>query len=193
MKYLILLGIVLVAVFLFGSKVISINTKQVQPKEATSSDPLYAKFERLSKEGNSSCSASFRESILVMADTARLQGSCCSQMSWHRYSEQVNGLKKYKDIKEIPPDPYDIDAKLAKDLLNHYDDQLTAEQQKAYDFAMANSDEKGPCCCKCWRWYVYGGLGKILIQKYNYTGEQVTEIWNLSDGCGGEGDHVNHG
>ena len=67
--------------------------------------------------------------------------------------------------------------------------QLTAEEQKAYDYAMANSDEKGPCCCKCWRWNVYGGLGKYLIKNYKFTGQQVTEVWNLSDGCGGDNDH----
>ena len=125
-----------------------------------------------------------------MQDTAQLQGSCCSPMNMHRYIEQVTGLEKYKDIKEIPSDPYDVNAGLAKQMLAHYDDQLTPEQQKAYDYAMQNSMEKGPCCCKCWRWYVYGGLGKYLIEQYNFTGEQVTEIWNLSDGCGGAGEHT---
>jgi hypothetical protein len=110
-------------------------------------------------------------------------------MDMHRYEEQVTGLKKYQDISEIPPNPYDIDAGLAQTLKAYYDIKLIPEQQKAYDYAMQNSMEKGPCCCKCWRWHVYGGLGKLLIQKYNFTGEQVTEIWNLSDGCGGAGEH----
>lgn len=153
---------------------------------------LAAKFDQLSKNGNSSCSATFKDSIAGLPDTAQLQGSCCSPMDMHRYSEQVEGLKKYKDIKEIPSDPYDINAGLAKQMIAYYDTQLTPDEQKAYDYAMANSMEKGPCCCKCWRWYVYGGLGKLLIQKYHFTGEQVTEIWNLSDGCGGPGSHVNH-
>lgn len=152
---------------------------------------LAAKFDYLSQNGNSSCSLSFRESIPTMPDTARLQGSCCSPMSMHRYSEQVEGLKRYKDIPEIPSDPYDIEAGLAKKLLSHYDDKLSSQEQKAYDYAMENSHEKGPCCCKCWRWYVYGGLGKLLIQQYGFTGEQVTEVWNLSDGCGGDSEH-NH-
>ena len=125
---------------------------------------LAAKFDQLSKNGNSSCSATFKDSIAGMPDTAQLQGSCCSPMNMHRYSEQVEGLKKYKDIKEIPSDPYDIDASLAKQMLAHYDDELTPEQQSAYDYAMKYSHEKGPCCCKCWRWYVYGGLGKYLIE-----------------------------
>lgn len=153
---------------------------------------LAAKFDMLSKNGNSSCSSAFKDSIDSMPETGRIQGSCCSPMDMHRYEEQVTGLEKYRDITEIPSDPYDIDAGLAKKLKAYYDVQLTPDQQKAYDYAMANSMEKGPCCCKCWRWYVYGGLGKLLIQKYNFTGGQVTEIWNLSDGCGGLGDHVTH-
>lgn len=149
------------------------------------SSALAAKFEILSKNGNSSCSAAFQQSIESMSDTARLQGSCCSPMDFNRYSEQIEGLKKYKNISEIPPDPYDINAGLAKKLKANYDLQLVPDEQKAYDYAMQNSMEKGPCCCKCWRWYIYGGLAKLLIQKYHFTGEQITEIWNLSDGCGG--------
>lgn len=153
---------------------------------------LAAKFDALSKNGNSSCSGTFAQSIDGMPDATQLQGSCCSPMDIHRYEEQVEGLKKYNNIPEIPPDPYDINSGLAKTLKTYYDVELTPDQQKAYDYAMANSNEKGPCCCKCWRWYVYGGLAKLLIQKHNFTGEQVTEIWNLSDGCGGAGDHVSH-
>src|SRR3989344_8263335 len=59
---------------------------------------LAAKFEDLSQSGNSSCSATFKESILTMSDGARLQGSCCSQMSIHRYTEQVEGLQKFKSV-----------------------------------------------------------------------------------------------
>lgn len=160
---------------------------------ANINNPLYVKFQELSTKGNSSCSGAFTDSISSMKYGDRLQGSCCSAMSWHRYHEQIEGLKKYSKINEIPSDPYDIDAELAKKMKSHYEDSLTSEQQKAYDYAMKNSDEKGPCCCKCWRWYVYGGLAKFLIKDKGFNGKQITEIWNLSDGCGGEGDHVNHG
>ena len=148
---------------------------------------LAAKFEDLSKNGNSSCSGSFVDSLGAMSDGSELKGSCCSQMDRERYTTQVEGLTKYKNIPEIPSDPYDINAGLAKELKAHYNDTLTPDEQKAYDYAMQDSMEKGPCCCKCWRWYVYGGLAKLLIQKYHFTGEQVTEVWNLSDGCGGAG------
>lgn len=171
----------------------AVNSQQSSQSNFTSIDqPLETKFAALSKSGNSSCSGTFKDSISQMPDSNRLQGSCCSPMSMHRYKEQVKGLVKYKDISDIPSDPYDIEAGLAKKLLSYYDLQLTPKEQKEYDYAMQNSDEKGPCCCKCWRWYVYGGLGKLLIREKGFTGQQITEVWNLSDGCGGEGDHVNH-
>lgn len=166
--------------------------KLINPQMQLADEVLAAKFEELSANGNSACSGPFKDSILGMADDARLQGSCCSPMSFHRYSEQVKGLEKFKDISEIPSDPYDIKAGLAKKLMGYYDVELTPGEQKQYDYALANSHEKGPCCCKCWRWYVYGGLGKLLIREKGFTGEQVTEIWNLSDGCGGEEGHINH-
>jgi len=182
---------ILLALLLIGVAYYISTTSKI-PTALFADEALAAKFDMLSKNGNSSCSASFADSIDTMPDSDKLQGSCCSPMDPHRYEEQVTGLKKFRDIPEIPPDPYDIDAALAKQLKGYYDVQLTPEEQNAYDYAMQNSMEKGPCCCKCWRWYVYGGLAKLLIQKYNFTSEQVTEIWNLSDGCGGAGDHVNH-
>lgn len=155
---------------------------------------LAAKFEDLSKNGNSSCSGGFKESIVTMQEDGRLKGSCCSPMSIHRYTEQVEGLEKFKSVTEqnidlIPDDPYDIEVGLAQTLIGYYDLELTPGEQKAYDYAMLNSNEKGPCCCKCWRWYVYGGLGKYLVKNHNFTGEQLTELWNLSDGCGGDSEH----
>ena len=180
-----------VALVLIGGAYYFGSDKDSHPS-LIANEALAAQFDVLSKNGNSSCSGSFADSIDSMPDTARLQGSCCSPMDMHRYEEQVTGLKQYSDIPEIPSDPYDIDGALAKKLKTYYDVALTSEEQVAYDYAMQNSNEKGPCCCMCWRWYVYGGLGKLLIQKYGFTGEQVTDVWNLSDGCGGPGDHVNH-
>ncbi len=150
-----------------------------------SSQALAAKFAELSQSGNSSCSAFFTDSIDSLPDSSRLKGSCCSAMDWHRYTEQVKGLRQYRHIPEIPVDPYDLEAGLAKKLKSYYNRELNQQEQAAYDYAVEHSHEKGPCCCKCWRWYVYGGLGKLLIQKYHFTGEQLVQIWNLSDGCGG--------
>lgn len=176
-------------VFLGGSQQQETSTNVGHVNEA-----LAAKFENLSQNGNSSCSATFKESILAMSDDARLKGSCCSPMNIHRYAEQTEGLQKFKsvfnqNISEIPDNPYDIEAGLAKRLISYYELPLTPEEQKAYDYAILNSSEKGPCCCKCWRWYVYGGLGKYLIKNHSFTGKQLTELWNLSDGCGDDNEH----
>lgn len=148
---------------------------------------LVARFAYLSTHGNSNCSQSFMDSIASMPAGARLQGSCCSPMVLQRYIRQVEGLRKYAQVPEIPPDPYDIDAALARTMTAAYGIKLAAVQQAAYTYAMRHSAEKGPCCCKCWRWHAYGGLAKLLIRDRGFTGPQVTEVWNLSDGCGGTG------
>jgi len=151
-------------------------------------DPgLARRFQDLSRNGNSTCSAKFTESIATMPPMSRIKGSCCSPMEMKRYAEQVSGLTKYRAIAMIPPDPYDIPAATAQQMMPYYDRQLSAEEQRRYDHAMANSNEKGPCCCQCWRWKVYGGLAKYLIHEHGFTGEQVVDVWNLSDGCGGNG------
>ena len=94
-------------------------------------------------------------------------------------------LTIHQAIPDIPPNPYDIEAGLAAKLIAKYELALTPEEQKAYDYAMANSDVKGPCCCHCWRWKAYGGLAKLLIRDHHFDGKQVTEVWDISNGCGG--------
>ncbi len=158
--------------------------------EEAGDDALKQRFEYLSENGNSNCSREFMDSIAAMPAMTRLRGSCCSPMDEHRYIEQIKGLRKYKDITLIPADPYDIPAGFAQQLMPHYPVTLTAPEQAAYNYAMENSDEKGPCCCQCWRWHVYGGLAKYLIREHGFTGEQVAEVWDFSDGCGGSGEHV---
>lgn len=144
------------------------------------------KFVELTKNQNVACFGANR--IYSMSDSERLQGSCCSPMSLHRYEEQVEGLKDYSDISQIPTDPYDISVEKAKELLNYKKTiELSDGQQEIYNDAMKMSDEGGPCCCKCWRWDVYEGLAKYLIVIESFTAEQVANVWDLSDGCGGEG------
>ena len=50
---------------------------------------------------------------------------------------------------------------------------LNKEEQSAYHYAMEHSDMQGPCGLKCWRWKVYGGLGKYLSAR------------NVCQSCGG--------
>jgi hypothetical protein len=159
---------------------------------AAETKELNERFDYLSANGNSNCSAEFMESIATMPAVARLQGSCCSPMDRHRYIEQIQALKKYGAIEQIPPDPYDIAAGVAQKVMPYYDLALSPDEQRAYQYAMDNSDEKGPCCCQCWRWKVYGGLAKYLIRERRFSGEQLVEVWNLSSGCGGGAEH-HHG
>jgi hypothetical protein len=160
------------------------------PRQAfAAQDEIAGRFEFLSKNGNSECSQAFLESIPSLPDTARLQGSCCGPMDLHRYREQIAGLRLHAAIMDIPPDPYDVEAALAKRLLRAYDIELRAAQQEAYVQAMALSSEKGPCCCQCWRWQVYGGLGKLLVRDHGFDGARLARVWDLSSGCGGD-DHV---
>jgi hypothetical protein len=153
------------------------------------SELLKQKFDYLSQHGNSNCSNKFMKSIAEMPAGTRLQGSCCAPMDFHRYSEQIEALKIYSAILEIPTDPYDVPAAQAAKLMSYYDLNLSRNEQVAYDFGMANSDEKGPCCCKCWRWYAYGGLGKLLIREKSFDGPRLADVWNLSSGCGGGAEH----
>jgi hypothetical protein len=153
---------------------------------------LKSRFEFLSQHGNVECSTKFEASIATMAPDAKLQGSCCAPMDEARYRQQIDGLKKYSEIVEVPPDPYDISAPLAHKLMGYYDLALSKEEQAAYDYAMEHSDMQGPCCCKCWRWKVYGGLGKYLIRVHHYTGQQLTDLWNVGQGCGGAIDTKMH-
>ncbi|MGH6915482.1 MAG: hypothetical protein ACREH3_17475 [Geminicoccales bacterium] len=163
-----------------GRPVAEANTATRVPED------VRARFDYLSQNGNSNCSRQFIEAIPTMPVVARLQGSCCSPMNLHRYSEQLEGLKAYRSIGSIPADPYDIEAGLAARLLSYYELKLSPREQAAYDYAMANSAEGGPCCCQCWRWAVYGGLAKHLIRDLQFTGDQIARIWDLSDGCGGD-------
>jgi len=147
---------------------------------------LEQKFNMLKEAQTNYCAGPYM--IESKQDGERLQGSCCSQMDFHRYEEQIEGLKKYSHIKQIPTDPYDIEVSLAKELLGYQKNiKLTAEQQKTYDDAMTMSHEGGPCCCKCWRWDAFEGLAKYLITEKHFDSKQVTEVWDLIDGCGGAG------
>jgi hypothetical protein len=153
---------------------------------------LKKRFEFLSQNTNVDCSAKFEASIATMSPDARLQGSCCAPMDEARYRQQIDGLRYYSEIAEVPPDPYDISVPLAHKLMGYYDLVLSKEEQAAYDYAMEHSDMEGPCCCKCWRWKVYGGSGKYLIRTRHYTGPRLVDLWNVGQGCGGATDTKMH-
>ncbi len=166
---------------------LSVITISQNPETET----LEAKFALLSKANSNSCGGTFNY-VDSMPGDARIQGSCCSRMDFHRYSEQIDGLKKYSDYEIIPKDSYDVPVSVAQEMLDYQKNiVLTEEQQEVYDEAMEISHEGGPCCCKCWHWYAYEGLAKYLIVEEDFTAEQIAEVWDLSDACGGN-NHV-HG
>ena len=148
------------------------------------------KFTYLNQQHTNACTGP--GFINSKTDTDRLQGSCCSAMNLHRYTEQVQNLKQYAAIAQIPPDPYDIPVTLAKKLLGYQQDiSLTTQEQQIYNQAMKLSHEGGPCCCRCWRWDAFEGLAKYLITRHQFTAQQIAHVWDLEDGCGGSG-HVDH-
>lgn len=143
------------------------------------------KFDYLYQQRSNTCGLQ-PATVEGYSDDERVQGSCCSPMDLHRYQEQVESLKNYSQISFIPEDPYDIPAPLAKELLGYQKSiTLTSDQQEIYDKAVETSEEDGPCCCLCWRWYAFEGMGKKLIVDYGWSSEQLANLWSLTDGCGG--------
>lgn len=116
---------------------------------------------------------------------SRLQGSCCSPMDMKKYVSQINGLKAYANISQIPKDPYDVSADSAKQMLGFYDIQLTPVQQSVFNKAQSMTADKGWCCCQCWAWYTHAGLAKYLITQHSFTAQQIVAVTNLEDCCGG--------
>lgn len=148
------------------------------------------KFNYLAKQTSNSCGLQ-RNVVFRYPDEQRIQGSCCNKMDHHAYQEQIEGLKKYngEPVESIiPQDPYDLSAAEAKVAYGFLDSiKLTSDQQKIYNEAAKMSKEGGPCCCKCWHWDAYEGFAKKLIADYGWNAEQIAELWDLSDACGGAG------
>jgi len=161
----------------------SVSTKTIPTETLT----LEEKFAVLSGAKTNSCGGGAAV-VNNMPDDGRIQGSCCTKMNLHKYEEQIEGLKKYSDYEIIPKDPYDVPVVWAREMIEYGEQtELTPEQQIIYDKAVKVSNEGGPCCCVCWHWYAYEALAKKLIIEYNFSAEQIGEIWDLSDACGGTG------
>lgn len=125
--------------------------------------------------------------IMKLPDTfTDMGGQCCGAVySVALINKQIDGLKKFSYISDIPPNPYDIPIQQVKKMLA-YDKSasLTSEQQTVLVQAAKMSNDGGPCCCKCWHWYFNEGLAKKLVVEYNFDAKQVAEFYNLSDTCG---------
>jgi hypothetical protein len=165
-------------------------SEAVPPAATTPS--VEQRFAVLSSARSNECGLQAK-GLAGMSASDRLQGSCCSQMDLHRYREQLHGLRRYRDVPEIPRDPYDIPISLAKRLFGYQQTiELTPAEQAVYDRAFELSGDHGPCCCACWRWTAFEGQAKFLITRRDFTARQIADVWLLEDGCGGAGHEGEH-
>jgi hypothetical protein len=157
----------------------------VSSRSAPFADGTVAKFRYLAAKSSNSCGLR-AQGVSALSDNQRLQGSCCTAMDRASYLAQVRGLRRYAAMPEIPRDPYDISVTLAKRLLAYnHTVVLDRDQQATYDHAMRSSKQKGPCCCRCWRWYAFAGLSKDLIAHRRWPAARITKLVDLVEGCGG--------
>ncbi len=124
---------------------------------------------------------------VIAADSPNLGGQCCGALTnVSKYYAQIGELQKYSYIPDVPLDPYNVSISIARKRIAYdYATVLTEEQQKVLNAAASMSDEGGPCCCRCWHWYVNEGIAKYMIIYYNFDAKQVAEFYDSSDICGG--------
>lgn len=115
-----------------------------------------------------------------------LGGQCCGTLTTTtEYHEELKAMQKYKNIPDLPLNPYKTPIALAKKWID-YDKvtMLNSSEQEIYNEAVSLSKEKGPCCCKCWHYYVNSGIAKKMIKDYKYSAKQIADFWDNSDICG---------
>ena len=199
-KVLIIAGVVIVTavlgtgIFTNTHKPIKTNSGANMPAAVLTS-PVGSKtrFTYLAAQHTNYCSLD-QKTVMGYMDSQHMQGACCNPMDMAKYEKQVSYLRQYSNIPQIPKDPYDIPASQAKQLLGYEDGIKLAGADKAtYDQAMQMTDDKGPCCCKCWRWYMTEGLDKYLITEHHMTAHQIAEITDTTNGCGGAEDSSHKG
>jgi hypothetical protein len=146
------------------------------------------RFALLSQQTSNRCSLQPGE-LMTYPPGRRLQGSCCFAMSAAAYRRQITALRPYASIPQIPADPYDIPTALAQQLIGYQQTiHLTTAQQHLYATAMRATKEKGPCCCRCWRWTAFQGLADYLITTRGWQAPQLAALIGDLDGCGGSDD-----
>ena len=142
-------------------------------------------FAYLASQHTNFCSLE-RSTVEADPDTMHIQGACCSALDMAKYQEQVRDLRQFADISQIAPDPYNVPVPLARALF-HDDDAIVLDgaQKATYDAAMGMTEDKGPCCCHCWRWSMTEGLAKRLITVNHMGAATVARVVDLANGCGG--------
>ncbi len=151
------------------------------------------KFQYLATQSTNFCGLQ-QGTVMSYSDSTRIQGACCNPMNMTTYKDQVHGLQAFSDVAVIPPDPYDVSAGLAKQLLG-YDRsiKLTTSEQAVFDQAMSLTPDKAPCCCKCWRWNAHEGLARYLIHVRYWDAQKVGKVITLVNGCGGQRETASRG
>lgn len=124
------------------------------------------------------------DSTLATMTGLYLGGQCCGAMKdLTEYNKELKNLQQYKDIPGVPMNPYKTPIPLAKKWIDYdHVTTLTPGEQTVMDQAMRLSKE-GPCCCKCWHYYVNEGIAKKIILDYHYTAAQVAAYWDTSSIC----------
>lgn len=185
-----LLGAALIALTLTAVTVIAIigggsgSSAQSEPSHvATPGSP--SRFAYLAAQNTNRCDLSAGE-LRHMDGDRRLQGACCDPMDPTSYRKQVNELKRYAVIAQIPRDPYDVPVTLAQRLLRYRSAiSLNRAESNTYERAMHISDLGGPCCCHCWRWQAFSGLARYLITKRDWQAPKLASLIDSLEGCGG--------
>lgn len=139
-----------------------------------------------------------KQVLSMSSEEENLGGQCCGAlMNIEAYNVQLNAIQNFVaengGSELIPSDPYDIPVDIAKQL-TQYDSNITLskEQQSVFDEAVSKSHHGGPCCCKCWKWYMMSGLAKKLIVEEQWNAHQVAELWDISSSCGHDEDTNMH-
>lgn len=162
------------------------SARNPSPVSAAQASPgSQAAFTYLAAQHSNFCQLQ-KSTVMTYSAGMHLQGACCNPLDMVKYKSQVSGLRAYAGNADIAPDPYDIPVSLAKRLFG-YDSMitLTTAQQAVYAKAISLTDDKAPCCCQCWRWYMTRGLAKSLIAQRGMGAFTVARIIDLSNGCGG--------
>ncbi len=124
------------------------------------------------------------ETTLLNTKGIFLGGQCCGAMKDTKaYHEELKKLQAYKNIPDIPLNPYKTPIELAKKWID-YDKatNLNSKQQEVFNQALTISKE-GPCCCKCWHYYVNEGIAKKLIKDNGFNAKQIADYWDVSSIC----------
>ncbi|MCA9370634.1 MAG: hypothetical protein KC680_01590 [Candidatus Peregrinibacteria bacterium] len=192
--------------------------QQTQPTEQDEDNPIVATYKKLSPqaqalyykqsdkltkpvpdrlveldEKNIGCFGA-KQVLAMSTNEGNLGGQCCGALTdFEAYELQLKAIQRF--IEEnggddlIPPDPYDVPVDIAQKLTQFDSDiVLSQEQQSLFDEAVSMSHHGGPCCCKCWKWYVMSGLAKKLIVDEGWNEHQVAEMWDISSSCGHDDD-----